>query len=46
VITDIVRQLIYRITRKHGKGELIEEYEAEFKKPKSEKSKRSRKVKG
>ena len=46
VICDIVRQVIYRITRKHGRGDLIDEYESEFKKMKQEKTKRSGKADG
>ena len=46
VICDIVRQVIYRITRKHGRGELIDEYESEFKKTKQEKTKRRGKAEG
>ena len=46
VICDIVRQVIYRITRKHGRGDLIDEYESELNKKKQEKTKRRGKAEG
>ena len=46
VICDIVRQVIYRITRKHGRGDLIDEYESELNKTKQEKTNRRGKAEG